>query len=191
MVPTFFVRDDNYIYYTYIQANMELKRLPFDKGEFMANGVKYKIKHTLTLARFIEFEKLQNHFGFGLTFSGIVAKLDEAVDYANKGKGVQAWNCIFNLKEGIAYRIEDRTHPALLLSSLFIVTDDEDLTQWNEEEQRVKIENWNKEGYDVNDFFQLASNLVANFLPIYGEVSQSISDKARPTSSDTGKKSSK
>ena len=170
---------------------MELKRLPFDKGSFTAGGVTYKIKNTLTLARFIEFEKLQNHFGFGLTFSGIVGKLNEAIDYANKGKGVEAWNCIFNLKEGIAYRLEDRTHPVLLLASLFIVTEDEDLTQWNEGEQKVKIDNWNREGYDVNDFFQLASNLVKDFLPIYGEISQSTSKKERPTKNFTEKKSLK
>ena len=158
---------------------MELKKLPFDKGEFIANGVTYRIKNTLTLARFVEFEKLQNHFGFGMTFSAIVGKLNESIDYANKGKGVEAWNIIFNLKEGIAYRLEDRTHPVLLLASLFIVTEDEDLTAWNELDQKVKIENWNKEGYDVNDFFQLASNLVNGFLPIYGEISQSTSLKGK------------
>ena len=170
---------------------MELKRLPFDKGEFTAGGVKYKIKNTLTLARFVEFEKLQNHFGFGLTFESIVKKLNESIDYANKGKGVEAWNIIFNLKEGIAYRLEDRTHPVLLLASLFIITEDEDLTQWNEAEQKIKIDNWNKEGYDVNDFFQLASNLVAGFLPIYEEVSQSTSQKENPKGNTTKEKSSK
>ena len=170
---------------------MELKRLPFDKGEFTAAGVVYKIKNTLTLARFVEFEKLQNHFGFGLTFSAIVGKLNDSIDYANKGKGVEAWNIIFNLKEGIAYRLEDRTHPVLLLASLFIVTEDEDLTTWNEAEQKVKIDNWNKEGYDVNDFFQLASNLVNGFLPIYEEISLSTSQKAQGKSNPTGKRSSK
>jgi hypothetical protein len=170
---------------------MELKKLPFDKGEFTASGVKYVIKNTLTLARFVEFEKLQNHFGFGLTFEGIVKKLNESIEYANKGKGVEAWNTIFNLKEGIAYRLEDRTHPVLLLASLFIVTEDEDLTGWNELDQKVKIDNWNREGYDINDFFQLASNLVAGFLPIYNEVSLSTSQKESVRKNFTGKKSSK
>jgi len=170
---------------------MELKHLPFDKGEFTANGVTYKIKNTLTLARFVEFEKLQNHFGFGLTFEGIVKKLNESIDFANKGKGVEAWNIIYNLKEGIAYRLEDRSHPVLLLASLFIITEDEDLTAWNEYDQKIKIDNWNKEGYDVNDFFQLAANLVANFLPIYTEISQSISPAEMLKSKDTGRKPSK
>jgi hypothetical protein len=158
---------------------MELKKLPFDKNEFTANGKVYKIKNTLTVSRFNEFEKLQNHYGFGLSFESVVGKLNQSIDMANKGKGVEAWNIIYNLKEGIASRLEDRSHPALLLCSLFIVTDDEDLTSWNEKEQRSKIEDWNREGYDVNDFFVLASNLVTNFLPIYGEIFQSTSKEAK------------
>lgn len=167
---------------------MELKRLPWDKGEFEANGRIYKVKNTLTVTRFNEFEKLQNHYGFGLTFDQIVAKLNQSIDFANKGKGVEAWNIIFNLKEGIASRLEERSHPALLLCSLFIVTEDEDLTTWNEKEQKVKIDDWSKEGYDVNDFFVLASNLVTNFLPIYGEIFRSTSKEAKEKSSPTEKK---
>jgi len=154
---------------------MELKKLPFDKSEFVANGKTYKIKNTLTIARHAEFEKLQNHFGFGLTFDGIVEKLNQAIDFANKGKGIEAWNVVLNLKEGIAYNMDSRAHPALLLCSLFIIEEGEDLTTWNEKEQRAKIDDWNKEGYDVNDFFVLASNLVQNFIPIYGEISQRTS----------------
>lgn len=158
---------------------MELKRLPLDKGEFMANGKKYLIKNTLTISRHAEFEKLQNHYAFGLSFEQMVGKLTQSIDFANKGKGVEAWNIILNLKDGIAHRLEDRAHPALLQCSLFIVTENEDLTTWNEKEQRAKIEDWNREGYDVNDFFILASNLVKNFLPIYGEIFRDISQKAK------------
>jgi hypothetical protein len=170
---------------------MELKKLPFDKGEFTANGIKYTVKNTLTLARFVEFEKLQNHYGFGLSFSDMYKRLGEIETLFNGGKSVEAFANFYNLKEGIAYRLEDRTHPVLLLCSLFLVTEDEDLTQWNEGEQKIKIDNWNKEGYDTNDFFQLASNLVAGFIPIYGEVFQSISQKKSPRSNFTEKKPSK
>lgn len=167
---------------------MELKKLPFDKGEFTANGKVYKIKNTLTVTRFVEFEKLQNHYGFGLSFDQIVEKLKTSIDYANKGKGIEAWNIILNLRDGIASRLEDRSHPALLLCSLFIVTEDEDLTTWNEKEQKAKIDDWNKEGYDVNDFFVLASNLVTGFLPIYGEIFRDTSKEAKGKSNPTGKK---
>ena len=170
---------------------MELKKLPFDKGEFTAGGVKYTIKNTLTLARFVEFEKLQNHFGFGLSFKALYDRLEAIRELFDKGKSVEAFASFWNVKEGIAYRLEDRTHPVLLLCSLFIVTEDEDLTTWNELDQKIKIDNWNKEGYDVNDFFQLGSNLVAGFLPIYGEISQSSSLKEKGKSNFTGKKQSK
>ena len=156
---------------------MDLKKLPFDKGEFTAGGKVYKIKNTLTVSRFVEFEKLQNHYGFGLSFEAVAGKLTQSIDYANKGKGVEAWNIVLNLRDGIASRLEDRSHPALLLCSLFIVTDDEDLTAWNEKDQKAKIADWNAEGYDVNDFFVLASNLVKNFLPIYGEIFRDTSQK--------------
>ena len=55
----------------------------------------------------------------------------------------------------------------------------------------TKIDDWNKEGYDVNDFFVLASNLVRGFLPIYGEIFQSISTGEGAKSSPTAKRSSK
>jgi hypothetical protein len=167
---------------------MELKKLPFDKGEFTANGVLYRIKNTLTLARFVEFEKLQNHFGFGLSFKALYDKLEAIRVLFDSGKSVEAFANYWNLKEGIAYRLEDRTHPLLLLCSLFIITEDEDLTAWNELDQKVKIDNWNREGYDVNDFFQLGSNLVAGFLPIYGEISQSSSQTGQKRPKDTVKK---
>lgn len=169
---------------------MELKRLPFDKGEFPANGRTYKIKNTLTVSRFNEFEKLQNHFGFGMSFDALYKRLSEIEDLFNKGKSVEAFASFWNIKEGIAHRLEDRSHPALLLCSLFIVTEDEDLTGWNEKEQKIKIEDWNKEGYDVNDFFVLASNLVTNFLPIYGEIFQNTLKEGKGKSNNTGKKSS-
>lgn len=170
---------------------MEVKKLPYEKGEFTANGKLYKIRNTLTVNRHTKFEMLQNHYGFGLTFEGIVERLQKSIDFANSSKGIEAWNIILNLKQGIAERLEERSHPALLLCSLFIVTEDEDLTEWNEEEQRLKIEDWNKEGYDVNDFFVLASNLVTGFLPAYEEIFQSILKGGNLKSSFTGKKSSK
>ena len=154
---------------------MEIKRLDFSKDSFIANGKEYFIRNTMTVERFSQFEKLQNHYAFGLSFSQIHDKLKDAVDFANKGKGVEAWNVIFNLKEGIVYRIEDRMHPALLLCSLFMVTENEDITKWDEQLAKHKIEDWKKEGIDINDFFQFASNFVSGFIKIYDEISQSIS----------------
>jgi hypothetical protein len=170
---------------------MELKHIDFSSNELPANGVIYKIKYSLTVERWKCFEKLQNHFAFGLAFSEIEKKISDAITLANSGKAIDAWYKIYDLREGIAYRLEDREHPTLLMLSLFIVTDDEDLTSWTEEDQKKKISDWNKEGYDINDFFQLASNLVKNFLPVYKEIFQSISTEEKGKVKHTGKRPSK
>jgi hypothetical protein len=158
---------------------MELKHIDLKSNILPANGVDYEIKYSLTVDRWKTYEKLQNHFAFGLAFDEIEKKLSNSIDFANQGKGIEAWNIIYNLREGIAYRLEDRQHPALLLCSLFITAPGEDLTQWNEADQNKKIADWNAEGYDINDFFQLASNLVKNFLPIYKEIFPNISQKPK------------
>jgi len=170
---------------------MELKHIDLSKNELPANGTDYLIKYSLTVERWKAFEKLQNHFAFGLAFDEIEKKISDSIAFANAGKGIEAWNIIYNLREGIAYRLEDREHPAMLMLSLFIVTKDEDLTTWNEEDQKKKIADWNAEGYDVNDFFVLASNLVKNFLPVYKEIFPNISQSAKEKAKHTGKRPSK
>ncbi|MFA5715147.1 MAG: hypothetical protein WC998_05380 [Candidatus Paceibacterota bacterium] len=164
----------------------ELKHIDLSSNILHANGVDYEIKYSLTVERWKTYEKLQNHFAFGLAFDEIESKIKQSIDYANQGKGIEAWNIIYNLREGIAYRLEDREHPALLLMSLFILAPGEDITTWDEESQKKKIADWNAEGYDINDFFQLAANFVKNFLPVYKEIFPNISQspgkgKSKPT----------
>jgi hypothetical protein len=79
---------------------------------------------------------------------------------------------IVNLRDGIVDKIEDRSHPALLLCSLFIVTKDEDLTKWDKQDAEEKIKDWETEGIAMMDFFRLAANLVTGFIPILDEISQ-------------------
>ena len=91
----------------------ELKKIPLDKGFFEAGGVKFFIKNTLTVERFKQFERLQNHFGFGKSFSDIYADLKFAMELANKGKMVESWNVIVNLRDGIKNNIFTRFSPSL------------------------------------------------------------------------------
>lgn len=170
---------------------METKRLDYTKDSFTANGKTYFIRDTMTIERFMQWEKLQNHYAYGLTFQQIHDKVEQSIAFANKGKGVEAWNILFNLKEGIAYRLEDRIHPALMMCSLFMVTENEDLTKWDEVLAKTKVEDWKAEGIAMNDFFQFASNFTNGFIKIYNEIFQSISSMTKPNMSKkpTGKKS--
>lgn len=170
----------------------ELKRLDLSKDEFEANGTKYYIRNSLTITRFIEYEKLQSDVGFGKSFQGIYNDLDTAIGLANKGKGVEAWNVLFNLRDGIAQKLENRMHPSLLLCSLFIITEGEDITIYDEKVMNKKIDDWVKEGFDVTDFFQLAGNFVTGYIEVLNEVSQDISEsQPEIQSAITGKMSKK
>ena len=158
---------------------MELKKLDLSQSSFEANGLTYYIKDTLSVERYRWFEKYQVTFGFAREFKQIYDMLNKSVDLANKGKGLEAWNIIFNLKEEIGKNnLDNRMHNGMFICALFIVEDGEDLTAWDEQLANKKIENWNKEGYDVNSFFQLAANLVTGYIDILDSIFQSTSEIA-------------
>jgi len=157
----------------------ELKHLDFSASEFMANGTRYLVKGSLSLERYRWYEKYEVSFGFARKFKDIVKELDKSIDLANKGKGLEAWNIIFNLKESIGKnRLDDHWDNGKYMCALFIVTENEDLTEWDEQIANKKINDWNKEGYENDDFFRLAANLVDNYIEIYTEIFQHTSEVA-------------
>jgi len=108
----------------------------------------------------------------------------------NKSKVADAAVIIHNLLNGIAEHLDKRDHPILQLCALFINTKDEDKTVFDEGVTQEKIDNWKKEGYAIEDFFQLAFNFVEGFIPAYNETIQDISQKAEKAVNNTTKKSS-
>lgn len=149
----------------------EIKKLDFKEKSFIANGIKYTWDGSLTLARWQEFEKLQPRLGFGKDFETILKNINLSIDLANKGKGIEAWNIIINIKEGISHKLENRLDTALHISALFINREDEDITKVDEALFNEKIKDWTKEGFDAMDFFSLASNLVGGFVDALHETS--------------------
>ena len=67
-------------------------------------------------------------------------------------------------------------HPAMLICALFFVTEDEDLTKWDEQMGKQKVQDWNECGYDVNSFFRIAANLVNGYIDILEGIFQSTSE---------------
>jgi len=170
---------------------LETKRIDFEKKEFVANGVTYSFKaETMSIERFIEFERLQAHVGFGKDFKNIYDKLKTAYGNMNKSKVADAAVIIHNLLNGIAEHLDKRDHPILQLCALFVNSKDEDKTVFDEGVTQEKIDNWKKEGYAIEDFFQLAFNFVEGFIPAYNETIQDISQKAEEMVNNTTKKSS-
>lgn len=157
---------------------MELKQLDDNATSFIAMEVTYYVRTDLSIERFRLFEKYQLEFGYGRTFKEILDLHVKAVDFANRGKGLEAWNIIFNLMEGIKKNLDKSIHPAMLICALFLVTEDEDLTKWDENMGAQKIKNWNDEGYDVNSFFRLAANLVNGYIETLEGIFQNTSELA-------------
>jgi len=161
------------------ESKNNLKQIDLNAPSFDANGVTYYIKNSLSVQRYREFEKYQVTFGFAREFKQIYDLLVQSVDLANKGKGLEAWNIVFNLKEQIGKNnLDNRHHNGMYICALFIVTETEDLTTWDEHIADVKIANWNKEGYDVNSFFRLAANLVNGYIDTLDEIFQNTSEVA-------------
>lgn len=157
----------------------DLKQIDFTKSEFTACGKKYFVKQSLSVERFRWFEKYQVDFGFGRTYKSIADALSKAVEMGNKGKGIEAWNIVLNLRMAIGEGLDKRTNNAMMICALFICTADEDLTKWDEQQQLEKIKDWNDEGYDVNSFFQLAANLVTGFIDDLEEILSGTSELAK------------
>lgn len=157
---------------------MELKKLDLSKGTFEgASGKKFVIQSSLSIERFIVFEKLQNYVGFGIAFEDIFNRISDAYELLNKMRPADCAVILKNIKEGVVRNQQQKTHPLLELCALFINYEDEDITKFEPEKIKAKIDDWKE--YDMNGFFQLAFNCVRNLVPIYNETSQSILQEAK------------
>jgi hypothetical protein len=150
------------------------KRLKQDAQRFKANGKTYHIDAALTIERFRIFRKFEHHFGWGMDFDSDLTQMQSWGELINKGKTFELAVQLNKRIEFLQYAKEERHHPALYLCTLFIITDDEDVSQWHETLAEEKINDWNVEGYDVRDFFWLAGSLVPGFLKVLNETSRNI-----------------
>ena len=169
---------------------MEAKRLNLEEKTFEANGKTYQVTQHISIDRFIEFERLQAHVGFGIDFKNIYEKLGKAYEHMNKNKLADAAVIIHNLANGIGENLEKREHPILNMCALFINRDDENAGVLDEDLMEAKIKDWKEEGYAMDDFFSLAFNFVDGFIPAYKEIIQNISEEAEKVLSSTGKSES-
>lgn len=171
----------------------EVKKLDLTQTSFTANGKKYHIRRSLCIERWRYFEDLQALVGFGRSFDDIFIAFKEiwnALDDKGGAKTATAAIICHNAMTGIKTKLEQRHHPALMICTLFINYEGEDEKIYDEEIMKQKIEDWQKEGYDINDFFQLAWNLVPSFIEHYSEDIQNTSSltKKTPSSRSKGKK---
>ena len=144
--------------------------------EFKANGVEYVIRTSLTISRFEEFEALQIEVGYGVAFREMFNNVRKAYDHLNAQKVADASVVLYNIMHGIKNNLEGRENEVLMLCSLFICRKGEDVSTYDEQLCKAKIEDWKKEGINMDSFFTLAFGFVNSFTPVYEQASQSISE---------------
>lgn len=140
-----------------------IKNLHLEANSFTANGQKYIIHQAMTIKRFEIYERLQLEVAYGIEFENIATQLNAAYDDLQKFKAADASVKIHNILFGLSRKLGNRELNILLLCSLFVCRENEDLTAWTEAEASEKINDWRTEGIDIQDFFKLAFGSISGF----------------------------
>lgn len=153
-------------------TDTQVKRLPRTADGklatfFDANGQKYKIssyENGVPPLRYTFYEKLALMFGFNADFNSIFTNINECMEIINrifKGDNsvnpMQVYKILEAINESVKEASETRYHKALLLCTIFIIRDGEDVSTWDNALAQEKINDWIVEGYGIEDFFYLAT----------------------------------
>lgn len=159
----------------------ELKTFNPEANSFMANGKKYLIHGSLSTFRYKYYEIYQAQMAWGVDFQKQYKDIGAAYDLLNKSKPADAAVHLNNMREGIARHLEKREHPAMMLCTLFISREGEDLSTWNETEAMEKVADWNTEGYEMVGFFKYALRLVEGLDSALEALSANTLQQGEPT----------
>jgi hypothetical protein len=164
---------------------LEIKRLKEDTRRFEANGKTYVVHESLTMDAFKIYDELRVEMEAGNTVGDMLGLLKTAYELLNKNKLADAAVCIYNAIN-VSERIESKRPQAWAYAlTLFVRPDGHDLTSWNEADALGWIEDWNAEGYAVDDLFILAvackSKLDTGFLRSFPDTLQKESESGQAT----------
>lgn len=139
------------------------------KNEFKANGKKYYIRtpdEGLSLFRYSVLKQRMVEVGFDGSFVNVLGQVDQVKGYANTLVTKQPrLDLLFSSLENMSQSLKKANrnwHYSYMAATLFIVTEDEDISEWTERDAEKKIEDWNKEGFHHLDFFLLVMYWVSS-----------------------------
>lgn len=151
----------------------QLKELNIDIGHFTGrSGKEYYISKTLNVTRYRKLEEFEIEFGYTATFIEIFNNIKKAWELLNSVKLAEAAILLHNIMKGITI-LEKKDSVTLRICALFINSQDEDITNYDEILMKEKIEDW--KDYNITPFFHLAASLVPAWLPAYKVVLNDIS----------------
>lgn len=132
-------------------------------SEFDAGGKKYYIRSPdegLSLRRYTKLKQLLAEVGFDASYSEQLAKLNELIGHANSLVTTSPrmdllFSGLDNMRQAIQQSQRD-WDKSFYAATLFIVTDGENLNEWDERLAEQKIQDWNEAQFHEQDFFLLA-----------------------------------
>lgn len=160
-----------------------VKEVNIEQGEFEANGKKYRVQSSLSIARYAKFEEIEIEVGYGRSFASVFDIIQAAMDDINKQKQGEAYVKLYNLIYGI--KVKERKDPFIYrYCALFINAEGEDEAIITDDMISQKIDDWTKEGLDYAPFFDFVISSLPGFKERYLKLIQTISE----VESTTGKK---
>lgn len=148
---------------------ISLKPLPRDTDGyisryFTANNRRYKIcgiDEISSFDRYTNFERMSIMAAFGMDFGKMYEHLSDLerkvleVDTSDIMTKTPAILKIQQIKKGVLDTGNARWDYKFYFATLFIVVEGEDMRTWSQEEAAMKINDWNTEGYNATDFFDI------------------------------------
>jgi hypothetical protein len=145
----------------------KISKITVKNDSFTLDGVQWHIEDDVTIGRLPELEKMLHHFINGVELTEQQLILKAAYDDLNEVKVVDAGRKLYNLLNATIIKNATSINPKLLIATMFINREGEDLTKWDVALAESKIKQWSK--YTGGFFFELADRLSSGILiKIYG-----------------------
>lgn len=147
----------------------KLNKINFEEKTFESCGQQYVITEQFGYRRLSVFLDKMPIIGIGKSSLECIGALRTVFSLLTSGNDMlKSWFDASNYLKNFLDSARDTTSNEYLFNhldeylnfcALFCVTPDEDLTQWNEDIAKIKIQNWKKD-MDMTDFFFLAKKQV-------------------------------
>jgi hypothetical protein len=150
----------------------KLKKIDFGSGKFEANGKTYYLETKLTSSRYCEYQILQRELAMGMTIKEIYDGFSDMRKLLNQTRFVDSAVFVDKILTH-CLKLKEKEPIMLKICTLFVNTEDEDRTTWDNDLTVKKLEDWKREGIDVECFFRIALTLVSGFTKIFNDFTQS------------------
>lgn len=147
---------------------------PFD-GEKKPR--KYYFHDTMSVDYYEVYEDLEMLLSKGRSYADVYRSQKKVHELLNQSKVADAAIENYNSLMLVNEKLQKREHPALRMIALFACSETENRDKFDDVVMDKKIRDWKNEGFAMEDFFQLAFNLVDGFMESYREVSQGLLGK--------------